>query len=61
MKKSVHTDLGIVRGVPRSKREEIMAFGSVTKVDEGTDLSSRRELYDAGVHRALPIFREAIH
>ena len=38
-----------------------MAFGSVTEVDEGTEFSSRRGLYDAGIHRALPIFREAIH
>ena len=30
-----------------------MAFGLVTEVDEGTEFSSRRELYDAGIHRAL--------
>jgi len=30
-----------------------MPFGSVTEVDEGTEFSSRRELFDAGVHRAL--------
>jgi|MEHZ01.3.fsa_nt_MEHZ010904568.1_2 hypothetical protein len=30
-----------------------MAFGLVTEVDEGTEFSSRRGLYDAGIHRAL--------
>jgi putative restriction endonuclease len=53
MKKSVHPDLGILPGVPTSKSEEIMAFGSVIEVDVGAEFSSRRELYDAGVHRAL--------
>ena len=41
------------RGYRQGKSEKIMGFGSLLGVDEGTAFSSRKELYDAGVHRTL--------